>query len=80
MLNGISLDICFQEFSAKYADPYNIVRFTSKRVLKHYAFELPDVPPESEYLEVRYSHDCPAPPPNTKGQTFSHVFGINTSR
>ena len=51
-----------------------------QRVSKRYAFHLPDVPHESEYLEVRYSADHPAPPINASGQTFTRVFGTNTSR
>ena len=51
-----------------------------QRVTKRYAFDRPDVPRESEYLEVQYSTQYPAPPMNTSGRTFSHVFGTNTSR
>ena len=47
---------------------------------KKYAFEFPDVPAESEYLEVRYSANAPAPSQNASGRSFSHVFGTNTSR
>ncbi|CAH3146316.1 unnamed protein product [Pocillopora meandrina] len=42
-------------------------------------FEIEDVPVTSEYLEVRYSADGPQLPCDLSGQTFSHVFGTNTS-
>ncbi|XP_047392573.1 DNA polymerase alpha catalytic subunit isoform X2 [Sciurus carolinensis] len=48
-------------------------------VEKNYAFEIPDVPEKSEYLEVRYSAEVPQLPQDLKGETFSHVFGTNTS-
>uniref|UniRef100_F7A081 DNA polymerase n=1 Tax=Equus caballus TaxID=9796 RepID=F7A081_HORSE len=48
-------------------------------VEKNYAFEIPDVPEKSEYLEVRYSAELPQLPQDLKGETFSHVFGTNTS-
>ena len=44
-----------QEFNTTYAVPYKIMRFSSKRVEKKYAFEKTDVPATSEYLEVKYS-------------------------
>lgn len=44
-----------QEFNNTYAIPYKIMRFSSKRVEKKYAFEKTDVPAMSEYLEVKYS-------------------------
>ncbi|XP_032865986.2 DNA polymerase alpha catalytic subunit isoform X2 [Tyto alba] len=49
------------------------------KVEKYYAFEIPDVPAKSEYLEVKYSAECPRLPQDLKGQTFSHIFGTNTS-
>ncbi|XP_035145070.1 DNA polymerase alpha catalytic subunit isoform X3 [Callithrix jacchus] len=48
-------------------------------VEKNYAFEIPDVPEKSEYLEVKYSAEMPQLPQDLKGETFSHVFGTNTS-
>lgn len=51
-----------------------------QRVSLKYAFEKPEIPHESEYLEVRYSAEHPAPPSTASGRTFSHVFGTNTSR
>ncbi|XP_061523042.1 DNA polymerase alpha catalytic subunit [Phycodurus eques] len=68
----------YQEFS-ELSDKFKIMKFKSKKVEKNYAFEIPDVPTQSEYLEVRYSADFPALPPDLKGATFSHIFGTNTS-
>uniref|UniRef100_A0A3Q3G7W1 DNA polymerase n=1 Tax=Kryptolebias marmoratus TaxID=37003 RepID=A0A3Q3G7W1_KRYMA len=45
---------------------------------KNYAFEIPDVPSQCDYLEVRYSAEFPALPSDLKGTTFSHIFGTNT--
>ncbi|KAM3936321.1 DNA polymerase alpha catalytic subunit [Leptodactylus fuscus] len=69
----------YQEFNDNIADKYKIMKFKSKKVEKNYAFEIPDVPASSEYLEVRYSADLPQLPQDLKGETFSHVFGTNTS-
>ena len=41
-----------------YAEPFRIMRFSSKKVTKRYAFEKTDVPDCSEYLEVKYSVRC----------------------
>uniref|UniRef100_A0A3Q2YXQ5 DNA polymerase n=1 Tax=Hippocampus comes TaxID=109280 RepID=A0A3Q2YXQ5_HIPCM len=68
----------YQEFS-ELSDKFKIMKFKSKKVEKNYAFEIPDVPTQSEYLEVRYSAEFPALPPDLKGATFSHIFGTNTS-
>lgn len=46
---------------------------------RKYAFELPDVPREAEYLKLMYPYDKPALPMDAKGETFSRVFGTNTA-
>ncbi|XP_061211120.1 DNA polymerase alpha catalytic subunit isoform X4 [Neopsephotus bourkii] len=69
----------FKEFNDCISPKYKIMKFKSKKVEKYYAFEIPDVPAKSEYLEIKYSADCPRLPQDLKGQTFSHVFGTNTS-
>ncbi|XP_047424576.1 DNA polymerase alpha catalytic subunit isoform X2 [Mugil cephalus] len=68
----------YQEFSS-LSERFKIMKFKSKKVEKNYAFEIPDVPSQSEYLEVRYSAEFPALPSDLKGATFSHIFGTNTS-
>uniref|UniRef100_A0A674EPV4 Polymerase (DNA directed), alpha 1 n=1 Tax=Salmo trutta TaxID=8032 RepID=A0A674EPV4_SALTR len=62
-----------------FSEKFKIMKFKSKKVEKSYAFEIADVPTESEYLEVRYSAEYPSLPSDLKGATFSKVFGTNTS-
>jgi DNA polymerase alpha subunit A len=50
-----------------------------KPCTRKYAFELPDVPREAEYLKLMYAYDKPVLPSDTKGETFSRVFGTNTA-
>lgn len=50
-----------------------------KPCTRKYAFEMPGVPKEAEYLKLLYPYDKPALPMEIKGETFSHVFGTNTS-
>ncbi|CAI7667748.1 unnamed protein product [Penicillium pancosmium] len=50
-----------------------------KPCTRKYAFEMRGVPKESEYLKLLYPYDKPALPMDVKGETFSHVFGTNTS-
>ncbi|XP_062982560.1 DNA polymerase alpha catalytic subunit [Elgaria multicarinata webbii] len=69
----------YQEFNDRVAEKYKIMKFKSKKVEKNYAFEIPDVPVKSDYLEVRYSAELSRLPQDLKGETFSHVFGTNTS-
>lgn len=68
----------YQEFN-ELSEKFKIMKFKSKKVEKNYAFEIPDVPSQCEYLEVRYSAEFPALPADLKGATFSHIFGTNTS-
>ncbi|XP_028655248.1 DNA polymerase alpha catalytic subunit isoform X1 [Erpetoichthys calabaricus] len=77
--NPVTMMQVYQEFNDKIAEKYKIMKFRSKKVEKNYAFEIPDVPVKSEYLEVRYSAELPQLPQDLKGETFSHVFGTNTS-
>ncbi|KAJ5915914.1 hypothetical protein N7454_010821 [Penicillium verhagenii] len=46
---------------------------------RKYAFEMRGVPKEADYLKLLYPYDKPALPMEVKGETFSHVFGTNTS-
>lgn len=46
---------------------------------RKYAFEMPGIPKEAEYLKLLYPYDNPMLPMDTKGETFSNVFGTNTS-
>ncbi|XP_045711924.1 DNA polymerase alpha catalytic subunit isoform X2 [Phyllostomus hastatus] len=75
----VTMKDVYNEFDEKIATKYKIMKFKSKIVEKNYAFEIPDIPEKSEYLEVRYSSEMPQFPQDLKGETFSHVFGTNTS-
>ncbi|XP_010605467.1 DNA polymerase alpha catalytic subunit isoform X2 [Fukomys damarensis] len=75
----VTMKDVYDEFDERIASKYKIMKFKSKIVEKNYAFEIPDVPEKSEYLEVRYSAEMPQLPQDLKGETFSHVFGTNTS-
>ncbi|KAI9934693.1 hypothetical protein ASPWEDRAFT_175419 [Aspergillus wentii DTO 134E9] len=50
-----------------------------KPCTRKYAFELPDIPKEGDYLKLLYPYDKPALPMDVKGETFSRVFGTNTA-
>ena len=77
---AVTFEALYAEFNAKYAEPLRIMKFTSRRATRRYAFDQSDVPQESEYLQVMYSAEYPAPPLNASGRTFSRVFGTTTSR
>ncbi|XP_024136080.1 DNA polymerase alpha catalytic subunit isoform X1 [Oryzias melastigma] len=68
----------YQEFS-ELSEKFKVMKFKSKKVEKNYAFEIPDVPTQCDYLQIQYSAEFPALPPDLKGATFSHIFGTNTS-
>ncbi|XP_069103569.1 DNA polymerase alpha catalytic subunit-like isoform X1 [Argopecten irradians] len=69
----------YTEFNEKIVEKHKIKKFKSKKATKLYAFEKEEVPVESDYLEVRYAADNPTLPSDLQGETFSHVFGTNTS-
>lgn len=50
-----------------------------KPCTKKYAFELPDIPREADYLELLYGYDKVPLSQDLTGETFSHVFGTNTA-
>ncbi|KAM7543005.1 hypothetical protein Aperf_G00000016260 [Anoplocephala perfoliata] len=58
---------------------WKIEKFECKPTTKKYCFDLPDVPSEAEYLEVRYSATYPSLPADLSGKTFSRVFGTSAS-
>ncbi|CAG5130361.1 unnamed protein product, partial [Candidula unifasciata] len=74
----VTLPLVYEEFQ-RMAEKHKIDEFRSMKVKKNYAFDKLDVPVEADYLEVRYSADRPVLPSDLKGETFSHVFGTNTS-
>ncbi|KAF2262491.1 DNA polymeras-like protein alpha catalytic subunit [Lojkania enalia] len=50
-----------------------------KPCTRKYAFEMPDVPKEADYLKLLYGYDKTPLSMDLTGETFSHVFGTNTS-
>jgi len=50
-----------------------------KPCTRKYAFELPDIPKEADYLKLLYGYDKMPLSTDLTGETFSHVFGTNTS-
>ncbi|KAF4550833.1 DNA polymerase family B-like protein 1 [Elsinoe fawcettii] len=46
---------------------------------RKYAFELPGIPKEADYLKLFYPYNKPALAAHMQGETFSHVFGTNTA-
>lgn len=69
-----------QREASEVASKHGISRFGCKKVTRKYAFELPDVPAESEYLKMVYPfNSSPQLPLGLSGQTFSQIFGTNTS-
>ncbi|KNE67086.1 DNA polymerase (pol2) [Allomyces macrogynus ATCC 38327] len=59
--------------------PLRIAKFAAKFVDRKYAFEVPDVPAAASWMKIAYSFQDPPLPADLKGETFSHVFGTNTS-
>ncbi|WAO92963.1 DNA polymerase [Fusarium falciforme] len=49
-----------------------------KACTRKYAFELPGVPKEAQYMKLLYPYNKPPVEP-TPGETYSHVFGSNTA-
>ena len=46
---------------------------------RKYAFEIPGIPKEADYLKLLYPYDKPPLPMDIKGETFSQCFGTNTA-
>ncbi|XP_065059619.1 DNA polymerase alpha catalytic subunit-like [Rhopilema esculentum] len=74
----VTMKDVYEEFN-NIATKMKIMNFKCKATKMKYAFELPDVPSESDYLEVLYPADQPQIPKDKSGSTFSHIFGTNTS-
>jgi DNA polymerase alpha subunit A len=50
-----------------------------KPCTRKYAFELADIPKEADYMKLLYGYDKMPLSSDLTGETFSHVFGTNTS-
>jgi DNA polymerase alpha subunit A len=71
-------DDVYDEFDS-IRSKYGIKSFLGKWVTRKYAFEVPGVPAEGEYLKVKYGFDEPELPADLSGATFSRAFGVSTS-
>ncbi|CCK71983.1 DNA-directed DNA polymerase alpha catalytic subunit POL1 KNAG_0I01980 [Huiozyma naganishii CBS 8797] len=65
-------------------DKYGLNNIRAKPESKKYAFELPDIPHEKEYLKVLLPYETPKCshdllPPDLSSDNFSHVFGGNAN-
>lgn len=45
----------YAEFNSSVASELGLKEFKSRKVTRNYCFNLPDIPAQSDYLEVRYS-------------------------
>lgn len=45
----------YEEFNNSVASELGLKEFKSRKVTKNYSFDLPDIPAQSDYLEVKYS-------------------------
>lgn len=45
----------YEEFNKSVASELGLKEFKSRKVTKNYSFNLPDIPAQSDYLEVRYA-------------------------
>ncbi|GAB6021174.1 DNA polymerase alpha catalytic subunit [Chamberlinius hualienensis] len=68
-----------KELSSLLTEKYKIFQFRAKKTSRKYCFDKMDVPAEAEYLEAKYSAIYSALPSDLTGETFSHIFGSNTS-
>ncbi|KAK9761960.1 DNA-directed DNA polymerase alpha catalytic subunit pol1 [Basidiobolus ranarum] len=73
----VTMSDVYQEFR-KVCTKYNISAWGAKEVVRKYAFEIMDVPAESDYLKAVYSYNLPQLPSDLTGETFERVFGTNT--
>ncbi|KAI9204886.1 DNA polymerase family B-domain-containing protein [Polychytrium aggregatum] len=81
--NGKDTDV-----EVEFGDVYNevdemrkslkIAEFRAAGVSRKYAFEVPGIPAEADYMKVVYPYSAPAFTFKS-GESFSHVFGSNTN-
>lgn len=74
----VSLKDIHEEIS-ELAIKYHLGKFGCKKVSRRYAFEIPDIPIEADYIKMVYPFSDPILPKGVAGRTFSHVFGTGTS-
>ncbi|ROW14955.1 hypothetical protein VPNG_03385 [Cytospora leucostoma] len=57
----------------------NVGMFKIKGCTRKYAFELPDVPKEAQYMKLLYPYTKPQIDAEATGETYSRVFGTSTA-
>ncbi|KAI9303501.1 DNA polymerase family B-domain-containing protein [Cunninghamella echinulata] len=73
----VELEDVYNEFS-EICTKNQIKKWASKVTTRKYAFEVPGVPQEAEYLKVVYNYNEPSLSNDLTGKTFSHTFGAQT--
>jgi len=63
----------------KLMEKMNVGMYKIKGCTRKYAFELPGIPKEAQYLKCLYPYNKPPIDASRTGETFSHVFGANTA-
>ncbi|KAF2473440.1 uncharacterized protein BDR25DRAFT_282974 [Lindgomyces ingoldianus] len=58
---------------------HRVAMYKIKPCTRKYAFELPGIPKEADYLKLLYGYEKTPLSTDLTGETFSHVFGANTS-
>ncbi|CAG8796981.1 8459_t:CDS:10, partial [Gigaspora margarita] len=74
----VTMDDVFEEIES-LRHKYKIPKIAAKTVSRKYAFELSDVPVQSDYLKVVYPFSSPSYPSDLSGKTFSRIFGAQSS-
>lgn len=79
----VSVDDVQEEIVPLLLAHYGLDNIRAKSVHMKYAFELPGIPAESDYLKVLLPFKTPKAakplPENLLGSTFNHVFGTTTA-
>ncbi|KAM0334030.1 hypothetical protein ACHAQA_001050 [Verticillium albo-atrum] len=57
----------------------NVGMYKFKACNRKYAFEMPDVPKEGQYLKCLYPYNKVPVDATRTGETYSHIFGSNTA-
>lgn len=74
----VDMNDVYQEVD-KLMTKFKVNMHKIKPCTRKYAFELPGIPKEADYLKLLYPYEKTALPMDIKGETFSNVFGTNTS-
>lgn len=57
----------------------NVGMFKIKACTRKYAFELPGIPKETQYMKLLYPYTKPQIDAEATGETYSHIFGTGTA-